>query len=162
MKCMQHSISQSLTEAYAHHIQRLMVIGNFSLLAQLHPDAVDEWYLGVYIDAIEWVELPNTRGMSQYADGGIVATKPYVSSGSYINKMSDYCGNCHYNVKDKLGEKACPFNSLYWHFLDEKKQYFAKNQRMSMMLALLNKMKSEELAKIKEKAQHILDNLNSY
>lgn len=162
MKCMQHSISQSLTEAYAHHIQRLMVIGNFSLLAQLHPDAVDEWYLGVYIDAIEWVELPNTRGMSQYADGGIVATKPYVSSGSYINKMSDYCGNCHYNVKEKLGEKACPFNSLYWHFLDEKKQHFAKNQRMSMMLALLNKMKSEELVNIKEKAQHILDNLNSY
>ena len=162
MKCMQHSISQSLTEAYAHHIQRLMVIGNFSLLAQLHPDAVDEWYLGVYIDAIEWVELPNTRGMSQYADGGIVATKPYVSSGSYINKMSDYCGNCHYNVKDKLGEKACPFNSLYWHFLDEKKQHFAKNQRMSMMLALLNKMKPEELVKIKEKAHHILENVNSY
>ena len=162
MKCMKHSISQSLTEAYAHHIQRLMVIGNFSLLTQLHPDAVDEWYLGVYIDAIEWVELPNTRGMSQYADGGIVATKPYVSSGSYINKMSDYCGNCHYNVKDKLGEKACPFNSLYWNFLDEKKHHFAKNQRMSMMLALLNKMKPEELVKIKEKAQHIMDNINRY
>lgn len=162
MKCMQHSISQSLTEAYAHHIQRLMVIGNFSLLAQLHPDAVDEWYLGVYIDAIEWVELPNTRGMSQYADGGIVATKPYVSSGSYINKMSDYCGNCHYNVKDKFGEKACPFNSLYWNFLDEKKHHFAKNQRMSMMLALLNKMKPEELVKIKEKAQNILENINHY
>ncbi|MFD2908179.1 cryptochrome/photolyase family protein [Flavobacterium ardleyense] len=162
MKCMQHSISQSLTEAYAHHIQRLMVIGNFSLLAQLHPDAVDQWYLGVYIDAIEWVELPNTRGMSQYADGGIVATKPYVSSGSYINKMSDYCGNCHYNVKDKFGEKACPFNSLYWNFLDEKKQHFAKNQRMSMMLALLNKIKPEEIVKIKEKAQNILENINSY
>ena len=90
MKCLQHSITQSLLEAYAHHIQRLMVIGNFSLLAQLHPDEVDAWYLGVYIDAIEWVEMPNTRGMSQYADGGIVATKPYVSSGSYINKMSNY------------------------------------------------------------------------
>lgn len=160
MKCIQHSISQSLTESYAHHIQRLMVIGNFSLLAQLHPDEVDAWYLGVYIDAIEWVEMPNTRGMSQYADGGIVATKPYVSSGSYINKMSNYCGSCHYNVKEKLGEKACPFNSLYWHFLDEKKQHFANNQRMSMMLALLRKMKPEELAVTKEKAISILEDIN--
>jgi deoxyribodipyrimidine photolyase-related protein len=161
MKCMQHSISQSLSEAYAHHIQRLMVIGNFSLLAQLHPDEVDAWYLGVYIDAIEWVEMPNTRGMSQYADGGIVATKPYVSSGSYINKMSNYCGSCHYNVKEKLGDKACPFNSLYWHFLDEKKQHFANNQRMSMMLALLRKMKPEELAATKEKAISILEDINN-
>ena len=160
MKCMQHSISQSLSEAYAHHIQRLMVIGNFSLLAQLHPDEVDAWYLGIYIDAIEWVEMPNTRGMSQYADGGIVATKPYVSSGSYINKMSNYCGSCHYKVKEKLGEKACPFNSLYWHFLDEKKHHFANNQRMSMMLALLRKMKPEELAATKEKAISILENIN--
>ena len=161
MKCVQHSISQSLSEAYAHHIQRLMVIGNFSLLAQLHPDEVDAWYLGVYIDAIEWVEMPNTRGMSQYADGGIVATKPYVSSGSYINKMSNYCGSCHYKVKEKLGEKACPFNSLYWHFLDEKKQHFANNQRMSMMLALLRKMKPEELAATKEKAISILEDIRS-
>ncbi len=161
MKCLQHSISQSLSEAYAHHIQRLMVIGNFSLLAQLHPDEVDAWYLGVYIDAIEWVEMPNTRGMSQYADGGIVATKPYVSSGSYINKMSNYCSSCHYNVKEKLGEKACPFNSLYWHFLDEKKQHFANNQRMSMMLALLRKMKPEELAATKEKAISILEDINN-
>ncbi len=161
MKCLQHSISQSLSEAYAHHIQRLMVIGNFSLLAQLHPDAVDAWYLGVYIDAIEWVEMPNTRGMSQYADGGIVATKPYVSSGSYINKMSNYCGSCHYNVKEKLGEKACPFNSLYWHFLDEKKHHFANNQRMSMMLALLRKMKPEELVATKEKAISILEDINN-
>jgi deoxyribodipyrimidine photolyase-related protein len=142
MKCLQHSISQSL-------------------LAQLHPDAVDAWYLGVYIDAIEWVEMPNTRGMSQYADGGIVATKPYVSSGSYINKMSNYCGSCQYNVKDKLGENACPFNSLYWHFLDEKKQHFANNQRMSMMLALLRKMKPEELAATKEKAISILENIGN-
>jgi deoxyribodipyrimidine photolyase-related protein len=162
MKCMQHAISQSLTEAYAHHIQRLMIIGNFSLLTQIHPDELDTWYLGVYIDAIEWVEMPNTRGMSQYADGGIIATKPYVSSGSYINKMSNYCGNCHYNVKEKLGEKACPFNSLYWNFLDDKKEYFAKNQRMSMMMALLNKMQPEELINIKEKAQHIIENLDSY
>jgi deoxyribodipyrimidine photolyase-related protein len=162
MTCMQKAISQSLEEAYAHHIQRLMIIGNFSLLTQMHPDEVDAWYLGVYIDAIEWVELPNTRGMSQYADGGILATKPYVSSGSYINKMSNYCTNCHYNVKDKFGDKACPFNSLYWNFLDDKREHFAKNQRMSMMLALLNKMQPEELSKIKEKAQHIIENMDLF
>jgi deoxyribodipyrimidine photolyase-related protein len=162
MNCMQKAISQSLDEAYAHHIQRLMIIGNFSLLTQMHPDEVDAWYLGVYIDAIEWGELPNTRGMSQYADGGILATKPYVSSGNYIQKMSNYCDKCNYNVKDKFGEKACPFNSLYWNFLDEKKQYFANNQRMGMMLNLLNKMNPEELAKIKEKANHIIENIEEY
>jgi deoxyribodipyrimidine photolyase-related protein len=128
----------------------------------MHPDEVDAWYLGVYIDAIEWVEMPNTRGMSQYADGGIIATKPYVSSGSYINKMSNYCGDCQYNVKEKLGDKACPFNSLYWNFLDDKKEHYQNNQRMSMMLALLNKMKPEELAKIKEKAADIMEHLDLY
>lgn len=162
MNCMQHAISQSLDEAYAHHIQRLMIIGNFSLLAQMNPDAVDNWYLGVYIDAIEWVELPNTRGMSQYADGGILATKPYVSSGSYINKMSNYCGSCHYAVKDKFGDKACPFNTLYWNFLDEKKEFFAKNQRMGMMMNMLKKMHPEELYKIKVKANEIISNLDAY
>lgn len=162
MNCMSQAITQSLDEAYAHHIQRLMVIGNFSLLTQRHPDAVDAWYLGVYIDAIEWVELPNTRGMSQYADGGILATKPYVSSGSYIHKMSNYCESCHYNVKDKLGEKACPFNSLYWNFLDDKKQHFKNNQRMAMMLNLLDKIPAEELFRIKEKAAHIIQNPDLY
>lgn len=162
MHCMSQAINQRLDDAYADHIQRLMIIGNFSLLTQRHPDAVDAWYLGVYIDAIEWVELPNTRGMSQYADGGILATKPYVSSGSYINKMSNYCESCHYKVKDKLGENACPFNSLYWNFLDDKKQYFKNNQRMAMMLNLLNKIPAEELYYIKEKAAHIIQNPDEY
>ena len=161
MKCMQHALSQSLDSAYAHHIQRLMVIGNFCLLTQTHPDQVDEWYLGVYIDAIEWVELPNTRGMSQYADGGIVATKPYVSSGSYINKMSNYCSNCSYNVKEKVTDNACPFNSLYWHLLDEKKEYFQGNHRMSMMMSLLKKMKPSDLAATKEKAISVLKNIEN-
>ena len=160
MNCLQKALSQSLEEAYAHHIQRLMIIGNFSLLTQMHPDEVDAWYLGVYIDAIEWVEMPNTRGMSQYADGGILATKPYVSSGSYINKMSNYCGSCHYSVKDKLGEKACPFNSLYWNFLDDKKEHFKNNQRMAMMLNLLNKIPAEEMYQIKKKAKEIMENLD--
>ncbi len=162
MRCLQQSISQSLTDAYAHHIQRLMILGNFALLTQTHPDEVDAWYLGVYIDAIEWVELPNTRGMSQFADGGIMATKPYVSSGAYIDKMTNYCGSCHYKVKEKTGDKACPFNSLYWNFLDEKRSYFEKNQRMSMMLRLLDKMKPEDLAKLKEKAHHVIENPELY
>ena len=162
MNCMSLAINQSLDEAYAHHIQRLMVIGNFALLTQIHPDEVDAWYLGVYIDAIEWVEMPNTRGMSQFADGGIIATKPYVSSGSYINKMSNNCAKCHYNVKEKFGDKACPFNTLYWNFLDEKKQYFKGNNRMAMMMNLLNKMQPEELYKIKVKANEIIENLDGY
>nr|WP_314838372.1 cryptochrome/photolyase family protein [uncultured Flavobacterium sp.] len=162
MNCMSHAINQSLKDAYAHHIQRLMVIGNFTLLTQIHPDEVDNWYLGVYIDAIEWVEMPNTRGMSQYADGGIIATKPYVSSGSYINKMSNNCAKCHYNVKEKFGDKGCPFNTLYWNFLDEKKEYFKGNQRMGMMLNLLKKIDPEDLYKIKLKANEIINNMDAY
>lgn len=162
MNCLNLAINQSLDEAYAHHIQRLMVIGNFTLLTQIDPDQVDNWYLGVYIDAIEWVEMPNTRGMSQYADGGIIATKPYVSSGSYINKMSNNCTKCHYNVKEKFGEKACPFSSLYWNFLDEKKEYFKNNNRMAMMMNLLKKMDPEELYKIKVKANEIISNIDAY
>ena len=162
MNCLHHSIQNSLDHSYAHHIQRLMITGNFALLAQVHPDRVDEWYLGIYADAIEWVQLPNTRGMSQWADGGIVATKPYVSSGSYINKMSNYCSNCSYNLKKRTGEDACPFNSLYWNFLDDKKQYFVKNNRMAMMLRLLEKIPQEELVAIKERAQNILQNPDAF
>lgn len=162
MNCLKTAINQSLEDAYAHHILRLMIIGNFSLLVQIHPDEVDAWYLGVYIDAIEWVEMPNTRGMSQYADGGLIATKPYISSGSYINKMSNYCKNCVYNVKERIGEKSCPFNSLYWNFLDEKKADFKNNQRMSMMLNLLNKISPEELFEIKKRATLIIQKPDDY
>lgn len=133
MRCLQHSIQQSLQYAYAHHIQRLMITGNFALLAGVHPDAVDDWYLGIYIDALEWVELPNTRGMSQFADGGLLATKPYISSGAYINKMSDYCGSCHYDVQQKTGPQACPFNSLYWHFIDQHFERLQHNPRMALI-----------------------------
>ena len=162
MNCLQKSIQQSLDESYAHHIQRLMITGNFALLAQVNPDYVDEWYLGIYIDAIEWVEITNTRGMSQWADGGIVATKPYVSSGSYINKMSNYCKECHYNVKHKTEEDACPFNSLYWNFLDDKKEYFQRNNRMSMMMRLLEKMDGAQLAAMKTRAYSIIKNPDAY
>lgn len=162
MNCLHHSITQSLDNAYAHHIQRLMITGNFALLAQIHPDEVDSWYLGIYIDAIEWVEMPNTRGMSQYADGGIVATKPYISSGSYINKMSNYCKTCTYNVNEKTGENACPFNSLYWNFLNEKREHFKHNQRMGMMMSLLEKMNSETLEAHIERAHKIIENPDKF
>ncbi len=162
MNCLQKSIKQSLDESYAHHIQRLMITGNFALLAQVHPDYVDEWYLGIYIDAIEWVEITNTRGMSQWADGGIVATKPYVSSGSYINKMSNYCKDCHYNVKNKTEDDACPFNSLYWNFLDDKREYFQRNNRMSMMMRLLDKMDTDKLLALKTRAYDIISNPDAY
>jgi deoxyribodipyrimidine photolyase-related protein len=116
MACLREAIAGSLTNAYAHHIQRLMVTGNFALLAGVHPDEVDRWYLGIYIDAHDWVEITNTRGMSQWADGGIVGTKPYVSSGAYLNKMGHHCSTCYYDVNDRTGPRACPFNALYWHF----------------------------------------------
>ncbi|WP_373057026.1 cryptochrome/photolyase family protein [Zunongwangia sp. H14] len=162
MNCLHHAVKQSLEKAYAHHIQRLMITGNFALLTQCDPDEVDAWYLGIYIDAIEWVEITNTRGMSQFADGGMVATKPYVSSGSYINKMSNYCKNCHYNVKKKTGEFSCPFNSLYWNFLEEKRPYFKDNQRMKMMMSLLDKKPAEEMQEIRNRAEAIRKNPDSF
>ena len=159
MNCMSHAIKQSLEYAYAHHIQRLMVTGNFMLLAGIHPDEADAWYLGIYIDAIEWVEMPNTRGMSQFADGGIVGTKPYVSSANYINKMSNYCGSCYYDHKKRHGDKACPFNSLYWNFYDRHRGVFEKNPRIGMMYQLLNKMPAGERADTIEYAETLLSNL---
>ena len=160
MKCMQQSLTQSLETAYAHHIQRLMVIGNFCLLAGIDPDQVDQWYLGVYIDAIEWVEMPNTRGMSQFADGGLIASKPYTASGSYINRMSDYCSGCHYKVKEKVGDSACPFNSLYWHFMERHQDKFGKNARIGMVYRNLEKMEHSLRKDTMQRANWILDNLN--
>ncbi|MGB5981278.1 MAG: cryptochrome/photolyase family protein [Nonlabens sp.] len=163
MNCLKHSINNSLDHAYAHHIQRLMITGNYALLTQVHPDQVCEWYLGVYIDAIEWVEITNTRGMSQWADGGIVATKPYVSSGSYINKMGNYCKGCEYSVHKKNAEEdACPFNSLYWNFLDEKREHFKNNQRMNMMMSTLNKMDKDKLNRHIERALDVIKNPDKY
>jgi len=162
MNCLKNAINNSLDNGYAHHIQRLMVTGNFALLTQINPDEIDAWYLGIYVDAIEWVQLPNTRGMSQFADGGKIATKPYVSSGSYIGKMSNYCDSCSYKKTKKFEDDACPFNTLYWNFLDEKQEQLSSNFRMKMMYSLLNKMPTEERVKIKEKANHIITNLDAY
>jgi deoxyribodipyrimidine photolyase-related protein len=161
MQCLSQAVNQSLDYAYAHHIQRLMVTGNFALLAGIDPDEVDAWYLGVYIDAIEWVEITNTRGMSQYADGGLVGTKPYVSSANYIDKMSDYCQGCHYDKKKKVGDKACPFNSLYWNFYERHRDKLEDNPRIGFVYPTLNKMKGETRAEILEQAQKYLKNLET-
>ena len=160
MACMKQAIDQSLEYAYAHHIQRLMVTGNFALLAGIDPDQVDQWYLGIYIDAIERVEMPNTRGMSQFADGGLIATKPYAASGSYINKMSDYCKDCHYSVKERFTEDACPFNSLYWHFMQRHSERFSRNPRTAMAYRTWDKMDSEVRQALLARADFYLENLN--
>ena len=144
MNCLSQSIQQSLNLAYAHHIQRLMVTGNFALLAGIHPDEVDRWYLGIYIDAIEWVEITNTRGMSQFADGGIVGTKPYVSSANYIKKQGNYCGTCAYQADKKTGEGSCPFNSLYWHFHARNRELLEKNPRIGMVYRTWDKMSNQQ------------------
>ena len=140
MACLRSAVEATRDEAYAHHIQRLMVTGNFALLAGVAPKEVSDWYLAVYADAYEWVEAPNVIGMSQFADGGIVGSKPYVSSGAYINRMSDHCRGCTYSVSAKVGDKACPFNLLYWHFLDRHRDRFAKNPRMAQMYRTWDRM----------------------
>jgi deoxyribodipyrimidine photolyase-related protein len=152
MNCLNHVIGQSLEGAYAHHIQRLMVAGNFALLAGVDPDEVDNWYLGVYIDAVEWVEITNTRGMSQFADGGIVATKPYVSSANYIDRMSDYCQGCFYDKARRYGNGACPFNSLYWDFLHRHGARLRENPRMRVIYRVLDRMERIELREILRQA----------
>lgn len=161
MACMKESIKQSLEYAYAHHIQRLMITGNFSLLAGLHPDEVDDWYLGIYIDALQWVELPNTRGMALFADGGWIATKPYAASGNYINKMSDYCKSCHYKVKEKVTPDACPFNALYWDFFGRHEERLADNQRLSFIAKQWAKKSDQEKQLIHERALTLLDNIET-
>lgn len=161
MNCLKHALGQSLDRAYAHHIQRLMVIGNFALLMGADPDAVDAWYLGVYIDAVEWVEITNTRGMSQYADGGIVGSKPYVSSGAYIARMSDYCGGCLYNVKEKTGANACPFNALYWHFYERNRVLLEKNPRIGMAYKTWDKMAAPQREALLAKAEDTLSRLEA-
>lgn len=160
MNCLKQAITQSLDYSYAHHIQRLMITGNFALLAGVHPDEVDQWYLGIYIDAFEWVEITNTRGMSQFADGGIVGTKPYVSSATYINKMSSYCGSCQYNHNEKTGTSSCPFNSLYWNFYNQHETKLSKNPRIGMMYKVWQKMQSEQKEALLKRAEWCLENVN--
>ena len=159
MACMASAIGQSLEHAYAHHIQRLMVIGNFALLAGINPQALHEWYLGVYIDAFEWVEAPNTLGMSQRADGGIIATKPYVSSAAYLKRMGDHCGQCRYKPTIKTGPQACPFNALYWDFYVRHESEFATNPRIGMAYVQLKRMDPAELDAMRQHAQQTIRQL---
>ncbi len=161
MNCMHQTITQSLEYAYAHHIQRLMVTGNFCLISGINIDQVDEWYLGIYLDAIEWVEMPNTRGMSQFADGGIVATKPYAASGNYINKMSDYCKDCYYNVSKKDTPDACPANSLYWDFMTRHRERFEKNPRIGMIYRTWDKQSEDKQQSTLQRAKWCLENIES-
>lgn len=161
MNCLKKCIGQSLDHAWAHHIQRLMVIGNFALITGLNPDEVDEWYLGVYIDAIQWVEITNTRGMSQFADGGIIASKPYAGSAAYINKMSDYCKTCHYDHKKRHGEKACPYNSLYWDFFHRNTAKLEHNPRIGITYKLLDKFTKAELEDTLLQADKCLNQLDT-
>ncbi|MDD3325635.1 MAG: cryptochrome/photolyase family protein [Zoogloea sp.] len=161
MRCLAESIGQSLEHAYAHHIQRLMVIGNFALLAGLDPAEVHRWYLGIYIDAFEWVELPNTVGMSQFADGGLLATKPYVSSAAYLDRMGDYCKGCHYDKKARSGSHACPFNALYWDFFDRQRERLGNNHRLGMVYRQLDKMEGCTLNALRTQAAGLRERLDS-
>ncbi len=156
MNCLAQAIGETKANAYAHHIQRLMVIGNFCLLAGLDPREVQEWYLVVYHDAYEWVEMPNVVGMILFADGGLMASKPYAASGAYIDRMSDYCGACRFDVKKRHGPDACPFNYLYWDFLARHRERLGGNRRMRMMYATLDRMKDDDLANMRRSAAAFL------
>lgn len=161
MNCVAKAVGQTRTQAYAHHIQRLMVTGNFALLAGIDPAQVHEWYLAVYADAFEWVEAPNTIGMSQFADGGVIASKPYVSSGAYINRMSDHCKSCHYSVSAKTGDTACPFNLLYWHFLDRHRDRFSNNPRMGNMYRTWDRMDADKRKTVLAEGDALLARLDA-
>ena len=149
MNCLSQCVKETKENAYAHHIQRLMVLGNFALIAGLDPVEVNQWYLIVYADAYQWVELPNVTGMILFADGGVLSSKPYAASGSYINKMSNYCKDCYYSVNKKSGFDACPFNFLYWNFLIANKEKLHENYRLQMIYHSVERMKEDQIHAIR-------------
>ena len=159
MNCLRQCVLETKQNAYAHHIQRLMVLGNFALLAGIDPKEVNEWFLIVYADAYEWVELPNVSGMILFADGGYLASKPYAAGGSYISKMSDYCKNCSYKVTKKNGPDACPFNYLYWNFLDRNREKLAGNHRIGMMYKTFKRMSEEKQKAIRDDSKRFLGSI---
>lgn len=161
MFCIKEVVRQTSEEAYSHHIQRLMITGNFALLAGIDPQQVCEWYLAVYADAYEWVELPNTLGMALYADGGLIASKPYSASGKYIQRMSNFCESCFYNPKDLLGDKACPFNALYWNFIKQNEKELNHNHRLHYVYRNWQKMTQDKKDAIHTKALETLTALDS-
>ena len=160
MACMKDTVGQTLKYGYAHHIQRLMVTGNFALLAELLPSAVSDWYLAVYVDAIEWVELPNTAGMALFANGGRFTSKPYIASGAYIKRMSNYCDSCKYKPDVRFGETACPVTNLYWNFLIQHRAQFDASPRTRLMTANLKRISDEDQQSIVHHAQHLLEHLD--
>lgn len=160
MNCMRQAINQSLEHAYAHHIQRLMVTGNFALLAGIAPSQICMWYLAIYMDAFDWVELPNTLGMVMHADGGYLGSKPYCASGQYIKRMSDYCKGCTYKVTESTTDDACPFNALYWHFLMRHGDLFRGNQRMTMIYKNLDRLGEAKQQALWQRGQWLLAELD--
>jgi deoxyribodipyrimidine photolyase-related protein len=159
MRCLRITIEDTLAHGYAHHIQRLMVTGLFALLLGVEPRQVHEWYLAVYVDAVEWVELPNTIGMSQHADGGLMGSKPYIASGKYIDKMSNYCNGCRYDPALSMGPNACPFTTLYWDFLARHRERFASHPRLVMQVRNLDRMHPTAIAAIRSEAQELRERL---
>ncbi len=159
MNCLSAVINETIQHAYAHHIQRLMITGNFALLAGIDPKAVHLWYLEVYADAYEWVELPNVVGMSQFADGGFLGTKPYAASGNYINRMSDYCGTCCFDPKKRIGDDACPFNALYWDFLARNRAKLQSNRRLAQPYATWDRMDEGAQRDLRRQASRFLAEL---
>lgn len=162
MRCMQQSLKPVIEQGYSHHIQRLMVLSNFSNLTKSDPRELNRWFWLAYVDAYEWVVLPNVLGMSTFADGGVLASKPYISSGNYINKMSDYCKSCSYSISKKTGEDACPFNYLYWNFVDEQRKAFEGSGRNSFMVNMYEKKSDEDKKEIKKSTQNFLEKLSRY
>jgi deoxyribodipyrimidine photolyase-related protein len=158
MACMRDALEQTLQFGYAHHIQRLMVTGLYALLLGVNPKEVHAWYLSVYVDAVEWVELPNTLGMSQFADGGLMASKPYAASGKYIDRMSNYCKGCAFNPALSTGDKACPFTTLYWDFLLRHEAALSKNPRMVMQVRNLKRLDDSQRKAIQSQAQRLKSN----
>lgn len=157
MACLKDAIGQTLEHGYAHHIQRLMVTGLYALLLGVKPQAVHTWYLAVYVDAVEWVELPNTLGMGQFGDGGLMASKPYVASGKYIQRMSNHCQACRYDPAQSTGPQACPFTTLYWDFLIQHEALLKPNARMAMQLKNVARLDDSARDAIRQQAaQHRL------
>ncbi len=161
MNCMKNSIEQTLQNGYSHHIQRLMITGMFGVTAQIKPQALCDWYLAVYVDAVEWVELPNTAGMALFANGGRFTSKPYVASGAYVKRMSNYCQGCAYSPEARSGEKACPMTVLYWNFLDAHEKEFAGNPRTALMVKNLQRMSADERTAVKQRAAQMLSDLGA-
>ncbi|MBL8513621.1 MAG: cryptochrome/photolyase family protein [Betaproteobacteria bacterium] len=160
MRCMREAIGQTLRFGYAHHIQRLMVTGIFGLMAEIDPRAVADWYLAVYVDAVEWAELPNVAGMALHADGGRMTSKPYIASGQYIKRMSNYCSGCRYRPEVKTGPRACPVTTLYWNFVDRHEETLSRNPRTALMAKSVQRLSIDERAAIQDAAAQVQENLD--